>query len=113
MVTDKVLPFLELEIFWDDSRNLEFQVHQNKTQLLKYLNKESKHTKATFKATPNLLLNSLAKLTSITEENSNMSIKERYPDHANSLSRAGFGMINVPTLKELWENADEREKNKK
>ena len=42
-----------------------------------------------------------------------MSIKERYPDHANSLARAGIGTKNFPTLKELWENADEREKKKK
>ena len=55
----------------------------------------------------------MAKLTSGTEENAKMSIKERYPDHANSLARAGIGMKNFPTLKELWENADEREKKKK
>ena len=113
MVTDKVSPFLDLEIFWDDSRNLESQVHQNKNQLLKYPNKESTHTEATLKATPNVLLNSLAKLTSRTEDNSKMSIKDRYPDHANALARAGLGMINVPTLEELWENADEREKREK
>ena len=42
-----------------------------------------------------------------------MSKKERYPDHSNSLARAGLGMKNFPTLKEFWENVDEREKNKK
>ena len=42
-----------------------------------------------------------------------MSIKERYPDHATALARAGLGTKNFPTLKELWENADERKKNKK
>ena len=42
-----------------------------------------------------------------------MSIKERYPDHDNALTRAGIGMKNFPTLKELWDNADEREKKKK
>ena len=41
-----------------------------------------------------------------------MSIKERYPDHANSLVSVGIGMKNFPNLKELWENADEREKKK-
>ena len=63
MVTDKVFPFLDLELFWDDSGRLEFQVHEKKNQLLKYMNKESTHTKATFKAIPNGVLNRLAKLT--------------------------------------------------
>ena len=53
MVTNKVFPFIDLEFFWDDSGRLEFQVHRKKKQLLKYLNKESTHTKATFKAIPN------------------------------------------------------------
>ena len=48
--------------------------------------------KATFKATPNRVLNRLDKFTSITEDNANMSIKERYPDHDNALARAGLGM---------------------
>ena len=42
-----------------------------------------------------------------------MNIKERYFEHANAISRAGLGMKNFPTLKELWEDADEREKKKK
>ena len=110
MVTDKLFPFLDIELFWDDSRKLEFQVHQKKNQLLNYLNKESTHTKATFKPIPNWVLNRLAKLASITEEKSNISIKESYPDHANTLDRAGLGMKNFPTLKKLWDNADEQEK---
>ena len=42
-----------------------------------------------------------------------MSINERYPDQTNALSRAGLSMKIFPTLKELWENAYEWEKNKK
>ena len=80
--------------------------------MLEYLNKGSTHTKATFKAIPNGVLNRLAKLTSKTEENAKMSIKERYPDHANSLPRTGLVMKNFLSLKELWENADKREKKK-
>ena len=75
MVTGKVLPFLDLVLFWDDSGGLEFQVHRNKNQLLKYLNKESTHTKATLEAIPNGFLNILAKLASRTEENFQMIIK--------------------------------------
>ena len=41
-----------------------------------------------------------------------MSIKERYHDHANALARAGLGIKNFTTLKELWDNADDQEKKK-
>ena len=41
-----------------------------------------------------------------------MSIKERYPEHSNTLAISGIGMKNFPTLKELWDNADDREKKK-
>ena len=103
MVTDKAIPFLDLEFFWDDSGKLKFQVHQKETQLLKYLNKESTHTKATSKEIPNGVLNGLAKLTSRTDGNANISIKERYPDQDNALARSGLSMKNFPDLKELWE----------
>ena len=75
MVTDKIFPFLDLELLWDDSGKLEFQVHRKNNQLLKYLNKASTHTKATFKTIPNGVLNRFSKLTSRIEDNSNMSIK--------------------------------------
>ena len=71
--------------------------------MLKYLNKESTHTKATFKLIPDGVLDRLANITSIIEDNSKMSIKEQYPDHANALARGGLDMKNFPTLKELWE----------
>ena len=55
----------------------------------------------------------MAKLNSGTDENDKMNIKERYPDHANALARAGLGMKKIPTLKELWDNVEERDKKKK
>ena len=113
MVTNKVFPYLDIEFFWDDSGRLEFHVHQKKNQLLKYLNKESTQTKTTFKAITNGVLNRLAKLTPRTEKNAKMSIEERYFEHANALSSTGLGMRISPTLKELWENADERQTKKK
>ena len=39
MVTDRLFPFLDLELFWDNNGRLEFQVHQKKNQLLKCLKK--------------------------------------------------------------------------
>ena len=113
MITDKVFPFLDLELFWDDRGRLEFQFHQNKNQLLKYLNKEITQKEATFKAISNGVLNMLAKITSRIEEKAKISLKKNYPDHSNALARAGLGLKNFPTLKELWDNVDEREKKKK
>ena len=107
MLIEKSLPFLEMELFWDNSGNLEFQVHQKKNQLLKYLNKEITHTKDTFKSTPNGVLNRLAKIISIMEGKSNMNIKERYPDHKREKSKAGSNIKIIPTFKELWKNEDE------
>ena len=39
MVTDKFFPLFDLELFWDNSGKLEFQVHRKENQMLKYLNK--------------------------------------------------------------------------
>ena len=54
----------------------------------------------------------MVKLTSRTKENAKTSINEQYPGQNNTQARAGLGMKNFPTLKELWDNADEREKKK-
>ena len=48
--------------------------------------------KGTFKVIPNGVLNRFFELTSRTEENSNMSIKEHYPDDTYVLARAGLGI---------------------
>ena len=50
---EKGFSFLDLNFLGNNSGKLEFQVHQNKKQLLKYLNRESTNTKDTFKMTPN------------------------------------------------------------
>ena len=41
-----------------------------------------------------------------------MSANEHYPEHVKELDRVGLGMQLFPTLKELWENADEWEEKK-
>ena len=66
--------------------------------------------KATFKLTLYGFLNILAKILSRMEDNTNININGCYPGHTMSLSKAGLNMKNYPTLKELWENSDEREK---
>ena len=54
------------------------------------MNKESTHTKSTFKAIPNGVLNILEKLTSNMEENSKMRINERCPGHTMKLTKSGI-----------------------
>ena len=42
-------PYLDLEMYWRQDE-LQFRVHLNPNQVLKNLNKDSAHTKATFQA---------------------------------------------------------------
>ena len=77
------------------------------------MNTDIPHTKATFKETPNLDLNRQAKLSSGKEDNSEMRINERYHDHSISLTKSEVSMKMFPTLKELWENTDQKEKKRK
>ena len=64
ILMEKSFPLLVPDSFYYKSVKLEFQAHQKKNQLIKYLNKESTRTKATFKAISNGVLNRLEKITS-------------------------------------------------
>jgi hypothetical protein len=65
-------PYLDMEMFWTENEERNFKVHLKPNQELKYLNRWSNHTKATFKAIPHGVLSRLAKLTTMMEENENM-----------------------------------------
>ena len=78
------------------------QFHQKKNQLLKYLNKESTCTNATFIAIPSVVLNRLAKITSRTDANSKLRVKKYYPDHAMQLTKAGLNMRTCLFLGLFW-----------
>ena len=65
----KRFTLIELQILWDCSRKLEFQVHQKEIRLLNYMNKYITHMKATFKTIPNRVLNRTEILISRTEDN--------------------------------------------
>ena len=88
----------DLEIFWDKNRRILFNIHKNKNKLIKYINKQSTHTKSTFKAVPNGVSNMLSKLTSWKEENSKMRINERFPGHKMALTKAGINLKSYSTL---------------
>jgi hypothetical protein len=45
-------PFLDMEMYWSPEGNLQFRVHLNENQVLKYLNHGSMHTDAYFAAIP-------------------------------------------------------------
>ena len=85
---------------------MEFQLHRKPNQKLKYLNKGSTHTNATFNAIPSGIFYRLAKLTSKTKKNTQMKINERYKGHAKALSKAGLAPKIYLTLKEIWNKAD-------
>ena len=65
------LPYLDMELFWNDDGEPNFWVHLKKNQAIKYLNKGSPHKKACFKATPLGVLNRLAKLQLFKHEPNN------------------------------------------
>jgi hypothetical protein len=55
-----------MQMLWTENEELNFKVHLKPNQELKYLNRGSNHTKATFKAIPHGVLSRLAKLTTMT-----------------------------------------------
>jgi hypothetical protein len=86
----KTFPCLGMELYWSTKGELQFQVHLKPNQQLKYLNDGSVHTKACIKAISEGVHQTLAKLTTITEENQDKTLNEMYPMHFEALSHAGL-----------------------
>ena len=76
IITERNFPFLDLDFVLDTSSELEFQVHCKNSYILKCLNKDITHTKATFKSIWTGVFNILEKLTSSREENSKMKLSK-------------------------------------
>ena len=97
-------PYLDMELHWHNHQDLHFKVHLKPNQQLLYLNKESTHTTACFNAIPLGVCHRLAKLTTITNENANTSLKTLYPNHFAALEHANLinnrTMPVIPTLQE-------------
>ena len=94
-------PYLDLEFLWNTDGELEYQVHRKPNQQLKYLNKGSTRTNATFNAILSGIFYRLAKLTSRTKKNAKMKIEEIYQGHSKALSNAGLAPKVYPTMNEI------------
>ena len=102
--TEQSFPYLDMELYWRENE-LNFRIHLKPNQQLKYLNKGSTHTNATFKAIPNGVLKRLANLTSANPETENKRLNELYPQHALALEKAQLTSASSenPTLKDSLE----------
>ena len=60
---------------WDAANDdLKFGIYIKDNQVIKYLNTGSQHTKSCFKAIPSGVFKRLTKLTTITNENKNLTM---------------------------------------
>eukprot|EP00957_Ditylum_brightwellii_P196839 14997488-Ditylum_brightwellii.AAC.1 len=74
---------------WKKKDNLSFLVYHKKNQTIKYVNTESSHQAAVFKAILAGVFTCMGGLTSTTEEN-DMPIMSLYPTHADALKQANL-----------------------
>eukprot|EP00957_Ditylum_brightwellii_P094164 7169005-Ditylum_brightwellii.AAC.1 len=58
---------------------------------------------AVFKAIPAGVFTRMGRLTSITDENRNMTITSLYPTHAAALQKANLLSKKIPTIHELYD----------
>ena len=108
IVTNDEFPFLDMKMSWSPEGDLRFGVFRKKGQQLKYVGKESNHTPGTLRAIPSGFLNRLSKFTSRKPSIHSERVEKIYPDHVNSLCKAGLAPPNFLRMGYLWSNQDER-----
>jgi hypothetical protein len=64
-------PFLDMEMYWTQEKELNFRVHIKPNQTITYLNSQSNHPGFVLKAIPSGVIQRLTKLTSVNEMNKN------------------------------------------
>ena len=102
VVEAKYFPYLDLNMYFcTHCQKLQFKVHLKANQELKYLNRESTHTRCCIRAVPCRVFNCLAKLTSCTRKSMNSKMDELYPDHCRALEKAGLLPADIPKLKDI------------
>ena len=108
IVTNDEFPFLDMKMSWSPEGDLKFGVFRENGQQLKYVGKESTHTPGTLSTIPSGVLNRLSKLTSRKLSIHSEGVEKIYPDHANTLRKAGLAPPNFPTMGDLWSKQDEK-----
>ena len=101
-MTKDELPFRDMKMKCTPEVELNFSVFRKAGQQLKYAEKESTHTPGILRAIPSGVLNRLAKLTSQNPSLHSDGVEKVYPDHANSLRKAGLAPPDFPTMGDLW-----------
>ena len=82
-------PYLDVKISWGVDNRLNFNVYKKPRKLVKYLNHDSHHHRNHKRATLSGVELRLALLTTMTNDNANMSISDISPDKHDALSIAG------------------------
>ena len=95
-----------MKMSWSPEGDLQFGAFRKNGQQLKYVGKEITHTPGTLRAIPSGVLNRLAKLTSRKPLIHSEGVDKIYPDHANTLRKAGLVPPNFLTMVDLWRKQD-------
>ena len=77
---EESFPYLGTKLSWNEQHKLNFNVHQEPGELVKYLNHDSHHHRHHKAAVLQGVELRLALLTTMTPENANMSMSDIYPD---------------------------------
>ncbi len=101
VVNEKYFSYLDMEMYWNERKELNFRVHMKPKQKLKYLNSDSTHMPSIFRAIPIGVLGRLSKLTSKNNKMDKTTIDKVYRNHANVLKVAGIAPKIFLTFLEL------------
>jgi len=117
VISGECFPFLDMEMYWKDE-NLKFCVHLKENQEVKYLNKGSARTPATYKAIYTGIEGQFAKLTTLDNDTKDVPLDILYPEHAKALKIAGLAPSTYRMLGEIMNckndiNAKSEKKEKK
>ena len=99
-VTNDELPFLYMKTSWYLKGDLQFGFFEKKGKQLKYAGKVSTHRTVTICVILSVFPNCLAKLTSHKPSFHYKRVESVYPDHANSLRKAGLAPSVFPKMGE-------------
>ena len=97
-----------MKLSWYWGGHLQFSVFGRKGQQLKYVEKENTQTPVTIRVIPSGFMNPLAKITSQKPSLHYAKVDKVYPDHANSLCKAGLAPPNFLTIGDLCKMQDEK-----